>query len=176
MRAASKWISDHDRTIDAVADFIFGLDVAYRRNATWLMSSLTAATNAKIKDADGHPIWQQSLLMGQPDMLLGRPVEIDEGMPAPSAGQLTIALATSRRGTSSTTASSGIRRRTSRMSASMRRAGGWGRPRPVRAAVAARPGVTFDGERLSGTFPVRSRSLVSMSTAISTRRTPSNIP
>ena len=92
IRDTSKWTSDHDRTIDAVADFIFGLDAAYRRNATWLMSSLTAATIAKIKDADGRPIWQQSLLMGQPDMLLGRPVEIDEGMPAPPAGQLAIAF------------------------------------------------------------------------------------
>ncbi len=75
-----------------MADFIFGLDVAYRRNATWLMSSRTAATIAKIKDADGRPIWQQSLLVGQPDMLLGRPVEIDEGMSAPTAGKLAIAF------------------------------------------------------------------------------------
>ncbi len=79
-------------TIDALTDFIFGLDAAYRRNATWLMSSLTAAMIAKIKDADGRPIWQQSLLLGQPDMLLGRPVEIDEAMPAPTAGNLAIAF------------------------------------------------------------------------------------
>lgn len=79
-------------TIDALTDFIFGLDAAYRRNATWLMSSLTAAAIAKIKDADGRSIWQQSLLVGQPDTLLGRPVEIDEAMPAPTAGQLAIAF------------------------------------------------------------------------------------
>lgn len=77
---------------DTLTDFIFSLDAAYRRNATWLMSSLTAAAIAKIKDADGRPIWQQSLLVGQPDTLLGRPVEIDEGMPAPSAGNLAIAF------------------------------------------------------------------------------------
>lgn len=79
-------------TIDTLTDFLYGLDAAYRRNATWLMSSLTAAFIAKIKDADGRPIWRQSLIVGQPDTLLGRPVEIDEAMPGPTAGNLAIAF------------------------------------------------------------------------------------
>lgn len=79
-------------TIDTLTDFLYGLDAAYRRNATWLMSSLTAAFIAKIKDADGRPIWRQSLIVGQPDTLLGRPVEIDEGMPGPTTGNLAVAF------------------------------------------------------------------------------------
>ena len=79
-------------TIDALTDFLYGLGAPYRQNATWLMSSLTAAFIAKIKDADGRPIWREALLVGQPATLLGRPVEIDEGMPGPLAGNLAIAF------------------------------------------------------------------------------------
>ncbi len=78
--------------IDAVTDFLYGLGAPYRQNATWHMSSLTAAMIAKIKDADGRPIWRESLIVGQPSTLLGRPVEIGQGMPAPSAGNLAIAF------------------------------------------------------------------------------------
>jgi HK97 family phage major capsid protein len=56
------------------------------------MSSLTAAFIAKLKDADGRPVWRESLIVGQPATLLGRPVEIDEGMPGPIAGNLAIAF------------------------------------------------------------------------------------
>jgi HK97 family phage major capsid protein len=79
-------------TIDALTDFLYGLGAPYRQNATWLMSSLTAAFIAKIKDADGRPIWREALVADQPATLLGRPVEIDEAMPAPTAGNLAIAF------------------------------------------------------------------------------------
>lgn len=79
-------------TVDSLVDLLYGLAAPYRRNATWLMSSLTAAMLSKMKDADGNLIWRQSLIVGQPDTLLGRPVEIDEGMPGPVAGNLAIAF------------------------------------------------------------------------------------
>lgn len=79
-------------TIDTLTDFLYGLGAPYRQNATWLMSSLTAAFIAKLKDADGRPVWRESLIVGQPATLLGRPVEIDEGMPGPIAGNLAIAF------------------------------------------------------------------------------------
>lgn len=79
-------------TFDALTDFTYGLGAPYRQQASWLMSSLTAAYIAKLKDADGRPIWRESLIVGQPSTLLGRPVEIDEGMPAPTAGSLAIAF------------------------------------------------------------------------------------
>jgi HK97 family phage major capsid protein len=78
--------------IDALTDFLYGLGAPYRQNATWLMSSLAAARIAKIKDADGRPIWREALTTDQPALLLGRPVEIDEAMPAPTAGNLAIAF------------------------------------------------------------------------------------
>ena len=78
--------------VDTLIDFTYGLASPYRQNATWLMSSLTAASIAKMKDADGNLIWRESLLVGQPATLLGRPVEIDEAMPAPIGGNLTLAF------------------------------------------------------------------------------------
>jgi len=79
-------------TVDALIDFMYGLAAPYRQNSTWLMSSLTAAALNKLKDADGNLIWRESLIVGQPATLLGRPVEIDEGMPGPVAGNLTLAF------------------------------------------------------------------------------------
>ncbi|QNP46876.1 phage major capsid protein [Sphingomonas sediminicola] len=79
-------------TVDNLIDFAYGLDAPYRNNATWLMNSLTAAMLAKLKDADGNLIWRESLIVGQPATLLGRPVEIDEAMPAPGLGAMPIAF------------------------------------------------------------------------------------
>ncbi len=79
-------------TVDALVDFMYGLASPYRQNSTWLMSSLTAAALTKLKDADGNLIWRESLIVGQPATLLGRPVEIDEGMPGPAAGNITLAF------------------------------------------------------------------------------------
>lgn len=79
-------------TVDALVDFMYGLAAPYRQTSTWLMSSLTAAALTKLKDADGNLIWRESVIVGQPATLLGRPVEIDEGMPAPTAGNIPIAF------------------------------------------------------------------------------------
>lgn len=85
-------------TVDSLVDFLYGLAAPYRQNATWLMSSLTAAVLTKMKDADGNLIWRESLIAGQPSTLLGRPVEIDEGMPGPVAGAMPIAFGDFRAG------------------------------------------------------------------------------
>lgn len=77
---------------DVLVDFTYGLSAPYRQNASWLMNSSTAATIAKMKDGQGNYIWRESLLAGQPATLLGRPVEIDEGMPAIGAGALAVAF------------------------------------------------------------------------------------
>ncbi|MCT2557364.1 phage major capsid protein [Tsuneonella sp. YG55] len=79
-------------TVDALIDFTYGLGAPYRQNATWLMSSLTAAALTRMKTADGDLVWRESLIVGQPATLLGRPVEIDEGMPGPTAGNIALAF------------------------------------------------------------------------------------
>lgn len=57
-----------------------------------VVRQLTAAALNKLKDADGNLLWRESLIVGQPATLLGRPVEIDEGMPGPAAGNITLAF------------------------------------------------------------------------------------
>ncbi|MBX7500647.1 phage major capsid protein [Qipengyuania sp. YG27] len=84
--------------VDALIDFMYGLGAPYRQNATWVLSSLTAAALTRLKDADGNLIWRESLIVGQPATLLGRPVEIDEGMPGPTAGNIAIAFGDFRAG------------------------------------------------------------------------------
>jgi HK97 family phage major capsid protein len=91
--------ADAAATIDGLTDFMYGLEAPYRQNSSWLMSSLSAATLAKLKDANGQLIWRESLIVGQPSTLMGRPVEIDEGMPAPGVvGNLPIAFGDFRAG------------------------------------------------------------------------------
>jgi HK97 family phage major capsid protein len=85
-------------TPDALVDFLYGLTAPYRQNSAWLMSSLTAALIAKMKDDNNNYIWRESLSAGQPSTLLGRPVEIDEGMPGPTAGSICIAFGDFRTG------------------------------------------------------------------------------
>ncbi|MEO7688196.1 MAG: phage major capsid protein [Sphingomonas sp.] len=77
---------------DSLVDFTYGLAAPYRQNATWVMNSQTAAGIAKMKDGQGNFIWRESLVAGQPSTLLGRPVELDESMPAIGANALAIAF------------------------------------------------------------------------------------
>lgn len=85
-------------TVDGLIDHMYKLPAPYRQNATWVMNSLTAATLAKIKDGQGNLIWRESLIVGQPATLLGRPVEIDENMPALAANSMPIAFGDFARG------------------------------------------------------------------------------
>ena len=85
-------VMDEALSVDALVDFAYGLASPYRQNSTWLMSSLTAAALSKMKDADGNLIWRESLIVGQPATLLGRPVELDETMPPPTAGNIAVAF------------------------------------------------------------------------------------
>jgi HK97 family phage major capsid protein len=77
---------------DALTDLFFATKAQHRASGSWLMSSATAATVAKIKDSDGRSIWQQSLSADNPSTLLGRPVFYDENMPAVAANAFPIAF------------------------------------------------------------------------------------
>lgn len=77
---------------DVLIDLTLALNASYRANAIWLMSSSTAGIARKWKDQDGRYIWQDSLQAGEPAMLLGYPVEIDESMPSVAADSMSIAF------------------------------------------------------------------------------------
>jgi HK97 family phage major capsid protein len=65
---------------DPLQDLVYSVNSKYRANATWTMNSATAGKIAKLKDAQGRYLWQQSLIAGQPSTLLGYPVEIWEDL------------------------------------------------------------------------------------------------
>jgi HK97 family phage major capsid protein len=65
---------------DALLDLVYSLNRAYRVNASFALNSLIAAAIRKLKDSTGQYIWQQGLIAGQPDRLLGYPVAIWEDL------------------------------------------------------------------------------------------------
>jgi HK97 family phage major capsid protein len=77
---------------DAIIDVLHAMKAAHRKNATWLMNSKTQAVVAKLKDSQGRYIWTTAVAAGAPDMLLGRPVALDENMPDIAANAFPIAL------------------------------------------------------------------------------------
>jgi len=79
--------------VDALYDVYYALKAPYRANASWLMNSSTANVVSKLKDGDDNYLWQPSIQLGQPPTLLGRPVYVDENMPAIGANEFPIAFA-----------------------------------------------------------------------------------
>lgn len=77
---------------DVLVDVTSALKAQYRTGAVWLMNRKTAAAVRKLKDAEGRHVWVDSLVGGQPPMLLGYPVEIDEDMPDIGSDSLSIAF------------------------------------------------------------------------------------
>ena len=78
---------------DSLIDVISALKAQYRTGARWLMSRSTAGVVRKLKDADGRHVWVDSLIGGQPTLLLGYPVDISEDMPVIGANSYSIAFA-----------------------------------------------------------------------------------
>lgn len=84
---------------DNLIDMQTALKAGYAGNATWLMNSGTLGAVRKFKDAvNGIYIYQPSMVLGVPATILGKPVEIDEDMPAIAANALPIAYGDFKRG------------------------------------------------------------------------------
>lgn len=78
---------------DVLWTTVYSLRAGYRQNARWLMNSATAGTIRRFKDADGNYLWRDGLAEGQPPLLCGYPVEIDEQMPDIGANAFPVAFA-----------------------------------------------------------------------------------
>jgi HK97 family phage major capsid protein len=83
---------------DCLIDLVYTMKATFRPGAVWLMNRKTAGTIRKFKDGDGNYIWHESMQAGQPSLLLGHPVELDENMPNVAAGAFPIAFGDFRRG------------------------------------------------------------------------------
>ena len=75
---------------DSLLDLIYKLRSSYRARAVWVMNSTTIGSVRKLKDSNGQYHWQPGLAMGQPDRLLGYPIETWEQMPDIAAGAFPI--------------------------------------------------------------------------------------
>lgn len=73
-------------TFDELIDLFYSLKEPYRKNAVFLMNDSTVKAVRKLKDQNGQYIWQPSVQLGTPDMILNRPVFTSQYMPTPSAG------------------------------------------------------------------------------------------
>jgi HK97 family phage major capsid protein len=74
-------------------DLYHSLMGPYRRIAKWLAADATVKMIRKMKDAIGQYIWQPGLKAGEPDMLLGRPLEVSDDVPAVATGAKTMVFA-----------------------------------------------------------------------------------
>jgi HK97 family phage major capsid protein len=83
---------------DALIELVYLLNSAYRAMGTWTMNSLTTGSVRKLKDGDGNYIWAPGLSAGQPDRLLGYPVETWEQMPDIGANNFPVAFGDFKRG------------------------------------------------------------------------------
>ncbi len=71
-------------TTDDLIDLMYSVISPYRARSSccWMFRDATAAHLRKLKDDNGQYLWQPSLVLGQPDMLLGKPVATDPNVAA----------------------------------------------------------------------------------------------
>lgn len=64
---------------DQLIDLFHSVIAPYRMSAScrWMMNDTTAGVIRKIKTTEGQYIWQPSVIVGQPDTILGKPVLTD---------------------------------------------------------------------------------------------------
>lgn len=83
---------------DRLIDTQYKLNSMYQAGAVWAMNSATAGVIRKLKDTTNQYLWQPSLIVGQPDTLLGKPVTVWEQMAAIANNAHPIAYGNFRRG------------------------------------------------------------------------------
>lgn len=71
--------------VDNAIDLYYSVPAPYRRNAAWLIADAALAGIRKLKDTTGQYLWAPSVQVGQPDLLLGRPVHGSAFLTAPAA-------------------------------------------------------------------------------------------
>ena len=73
-------------TMDDLITLQYSVNAAYQSTCSWLMHQSTAGHIARLKDTQGQYLWQQNKAMGEPNMLLGKPVYLSDNMPALGTG------------------------------------------------------------------------------------------
>lgn len=79
-------------TYDNIVDLIHSVDPAYRTNARFMFHDGALKMLKKVKvlqysgDTVGAPLWQPSMVAGQPDTIAGYPYTINQSMTTPATG------------------------------------------------------------------------------------------
>jgi HK97 family phage major capsid protein len=66
---------------DGLIEAKYSLKDQYQANAEWILSREAIKQIAKLKDSEGQYIWQPSLVLGAPDLILGKMVNSTEYAP-----------------------------------------------------------------------------------------------
>jgi HK97 family phage major capsid protein len=78
-------------TYDDLIDLIHSVDPAYRApGCAFMLADSSLKVVRKLKDNQGHPLWEPSLTSGSPDNLLGYDVVVNQDMPAMGANAKSI--------------------------------------------------------------------------------------
>lgn len=83
---------------DRLVDLVYSLKAGYRQNASWVMNRRTQAEIRKLKDAQGHYLWQPPALAGGRATLMNFPLVEAEEMPPIAVDSCPIAFGDFRRG------------------------------------------------------------------------------
>lgn len=77
---------------DLLIDLFHSVISPYRMSdaCRWIVNDTTAGTLRKIKTTEGQYIWQPSVIAGQPDTILGKPVLTDPNVATPAASAQTV--------------------------------------------------------------------------------------
>lgn len=77
---------------DFLIDLYYSVIAPYRNSNScgWLLSDVGASKVRKLKSADGVYAWQPSVIVGQPDLVLGKPVVTDTNVADPAASAKSI--------------------------------------------------------------------------------------
>jgi HK97 family phage major capsid protein len=79
-------------TADGLRSLFYALKTPYIRSARWIMGRATIEVISKLKDGGGDYLWSPGLKEGEPQMLLGHPIDRMEDMPNVAANALPIAF------------------------------------------------------------------------------------
>lgn len=82
-----------DITADSLFEMFYSMEEAYKPNATFLMHNLTVRKIRLLKDTTGRYLWEPSLAKGEPETLLGSPIERSNYVPTPVADSLSVIYA-----------------------------------------------------------------------------------
>lgn len=75
---------------DDLVDLIYSVDKAYRAGSKFMAADSSIKVIMKLKDTQNRPLWQPSVQAGQPDMLMGYPIVVNNDVAAMAANAKSI--------------------------------------------------------------------------------------